>query len=85
MLCDLGSSSPKCTGMDYEFIRNTNFWIAGLYNSNSPRYIYFSNIWFENDPATVNEHGVRPVIEINTSDIPLLDHEYFENKPIIVY
>ena len=83
--CDLGSSSPKCTGIDYEFIRNTNFWIAGLYNSNSPRYIYFSNIWFENDPATVNEHGVRPVIEINTSDIPLLDHEYFENKPIIVY
>ena len=83
--CGTSWNSYHCTGYDYSFLRNTNFWLEGIFTEESLRYVYFSNIGFEYENDVVDDHGVRPVIEISTSEIPLLDHEYFENKPIIVY
>lgn len=67
----------------YRWLINTSYWTGSVY--------YHGNISYQNSLVGINNsyspseynavsEGVRPVIVINTSDITLLPHSYFENK-----
>ena len=83
--CETGGSGYHCRGNSTQFMRNTAYWMEGLFDKNTVRAIQFNNINRESTQSSVANYGVRPVIVMNTSDIPLLPHEYFENKPVIAY
>ena len=81
--CTTGNANNARCPLSLSWLNQGIYWMGSLYDKKFPRVNERGQMWFEeyNDIAA----GVRPVIVINTNKIPLLDHEYFENKPEIVY
>ncbi len=67
---------------------NTYYWTGSIYFQGRVSYqgslIGISNSYSPSEYNAVTK-GVRPVVIVKTSDIPLLPHSYFEDKPTIVY
>lgn len=85
------SGNSSCSYYRNTWLRNTSFWVASVAWEGSASYqsriktISRNGSYSYTDHNSVTSYGVRPIITINTSDIALLNHEYFENKPVIVY
>ncbi len=85
------SGNTSCSTYSNTWVTNTNYWVASVAWEGSASYqsriktVGTNRSYSYTDYNSVTGFGVRPTITINTSDIPLLPHSYFENKPVIIH
>lgn len=84
------SGNTSCSYYQNTWLTNTSFWVASVAwqgsasYQNCIKYIDKNRSYGFEEYNSVTSYGVKPTITINSSDIKLLPHDYFVNKPIVV-
>ena len=81
--CSVGNANYASCPSSKSWLNQGIYWLGSLYSINGPRMIERGQMWFGQYNEV--EAGVRPIIVVDTDEIQLLGHDYFENKPPVVY